>query len=119
MEELFFSVITIKESVLTKKLNEIQIIEALSRNQYNLSNLPTKKKHIFYLWALLDIYPSFEVYRPPILSEITDNKDDVVKIAKQNGLDTDINFDDKYDVNTRVRSHLSQIKMLTRLSMVI
>lgn len=103
MEELFFSVISIKESILAEKLNQKQLIEALNSNQYYSSNLPIKRKRVFYLWALWDIYPSFDVYRPPVLSGIMDNKDDVVKIAKQNGLDTKINFDQNCDVNTTLK----------------
>lgn len=127
-KELFFSAISIKEAPITsiqliarqahnernQKLavypehKENALVKTLNKTQINKTlncNLPVKKKSVcgYYLWALWDIYPSFEVHRPPILSGLTDNQSDVIDIARQNGLDTSINFNPKYDCNVRLQ----------------
>jgi len=52
-----------------------------------------------YLWALWDIWPSGDVYRPPYLSGIVKHKDEVLEIASQYTLDNEVNFvnDDEFN----------------------
>lgn len=102
-KELFFSAISVKENVLSDTLNESQINKALNRQYDDSSNLAVKSSYDYYLWALWDIYPSSDVYRPPVLSGVTDNPADVINIAKQNGLDSKINFDPEYACNVRLK----------------
>lgn len=99
-KELFFSVISIKEERLAEVLNEPHISVVLVGNIG--TDIQPKKNHNYYLWAIWDIFPSDDIYRPPILSGVG-GRADVIEIAQQNGFNLDISFNSREPCNAKLK----------------
>jgi hypothetical protein len=70
---------------------------------FSVVKLPKSSDETGYLWGLWDIYPGFDVSRPPILSGIARSKDEVINIAGQYGLDKNVDFSHKSYINRNLK----------------
>lgn len=92
IEQLYFSVVDLHEIESERIMNLLGSELCIPERKELLSD-PS------YVWGIWDIYPSFDVYRPPILSGLTESKAEILSIAEQYGLDEKIKFNNTHHFN--------------------
>ncbi len=96
IEELYFSVVDCRH---------LKRLKSIVSNLTCLDNIElSSTSGTVYVWGVWDIYPSSDVWRPPILSGTAESTDEVSNIAEQYGLEGEIIYDNKHHLNEQLHN---------------